>query len=45
MPVMDGIEATLAIRSLPERENTPILAMTADVLYEVVLRWLRTPQA
>ena len=34
MPEMDGIEATHAIRLLPGREQTPILAMTASVLNE-----------
>ncbi|WP_296054990.1 response regulator [uncultured Amphritea sp.] len=34
MPVMDGIEATRLIRMQPAYENTPILAMTANVYKE-----------
>jgi PAS domain S-box-containing protein len=34
MPVMGGLEATVAIRSLPGHRDTPIYAMTASVLEE-----------
>ena len=37
MPVMNGFEATTAIRSLDsEKARTPIIAMTANVLKEEV---------
>src|SRR5690606_1386886 len=41
MPVMDGVEATKAIRKLASpHKNIPIIAMTANVLQEDIQRYL-----
>jgi two-component system sensor histidine kinase/response regulator len=34
MPILDGVAATKDIRSLPGREHTPIIAMTANAFVE-----------
>ena len=42
MPEMDGVEATIAIRSLPSPKGViPILALSADVMPERVDVYLR----
>ena len=42
MPVMNGYEATQAIRALdhPDAKNIPIIAMTADAFSEDIQRCL-----
>ena len=40
MPVMNGLQATQTIRKIPGRENTPILAMTANAFDEDRVRCL-----
>ena len=34
MPIMDGIEATQIIRQMPDRQDLPILALTANIFEE-----------
>jgi len=34
MPRMDGVQATVAIRALPGRQSTPVLALTANAFAE-----------
>jgi two-component system, sensor histidine kinase and response regulator len=41
MPKMDGLQATVAIRALPGREATPVLAVTANAFDEDRLQCLR----
>ena len=38
MPVMDGYEATRAIRNMPDRVDLPIVAMTANVMVQDLAR-------
>ncbi len=41
MPVMDGYEATMAIRKLPQGRDIPIIAMTAHAMVEEQQRCLK----
>ncbi len=36
MPVMDGLAATRLLRSKPEFKQTPIVALTANVMHDVL---------
>ena len=38
MPVMDGIEATKAIRKMNEHQHMPIIALTASVSDEIKVK-------
>lgn len=44
MPVLDGFEATIAIRNMPDatKQNTPIIALTASIWSDVELQKERT---
>lgn len=40
MPVMDGLEATRQLRAKPGFEQTPIIALTANVMHDVLQKAL-----
>jgi CheY-like chemotaxis protein len=40
MPTLNGLEATRRIREIPDRRNTPIIAMTANAFAEDKARCL-----
>jgi CheY-like chemotaxis protein len=42
MPVMDGLEATQRLRTMPEFANTPIIAFTASTGCDAVERHIAT---
>ena len=42
MPVMDGLEATLQIRALPEGRDVPIIALSAHAMPEETARMRAT---